>query len=428
MALADAAAAPPAAVAPAEADAAYRQALRDAERLILADRFTEARRHLLALEGAGHHDNQLQFLLGLTGYGLKDYDEAIRRFRRILAVEPGAVRVRLELGRAFFAKRDYANAQRQFEFARSGKLPPIVRRRVDGYLARIRQDRTLEAGVSLGIAPDTNINAGPSISSVSLFGLPFQLAPAAKASSGVGAAVAGHISWTPHLSPILRWDLGAVGAGKFYGRSYADDATASVFSGPHLVLDKVDASLDARLTRRWYGKAVYYNGYGASLDVTYFLSGRTGLVGEVSEMQLDYPAIALQNGLAQDYSLGVFHAITASSIGRASFSVGRLGASLPGLANHNVGGELRYLREVRGGFTFTVAARYLRSNYDAPLPAFAASRRDDQVVTQFTLLNRRIDYMGFTPLFSFTNTINHSNVPLYSFQRSQFEVGVTRTF
>lgn len=420
----------PVAAAPAQPEAAdtYATELRLAEKQINAGELQLAREKLLALEHAGHSDSQLQFLLGLVAFSLKDYTEAIRRFRHILANEPDAVRVRLELGRTYYARGDLRNSERQFQFVRSTRLPAPVRRKVDGFLSSIRQKRTFEVGVSLAIAPDTNINAGPSIDNVLLFGLPFQLSPDARASSGVGIAVGGRLQWTPHLSSRMRWDVDVAGAARRYGRSQFNDTSLALATGPHVVLDRIDASVHARYSRRWFGGPVFANAHGGSFDLTYHVSGRTGIVAGVGISRLSYPTLPAQNGVLQEYSLGLYRSLSPSSLGRVTLFAGRQGALQPALANKTLGTELNYLRETGGGFTFNLAARYRRTRFEARLPAFSAVRRDDQIAGQITLLNRRIDVEGFTPTLTFIQTRNLSNNALFRFRRSQFEFGVARVF
>jgi hypothetical protein len=66
------------------------------------------------------------------------------------------------------------------------------------------------------------------------------------------------------------------------------------------------------------------------------------------------------------------------------------------------------------------------TRYDDMLPAFAKTRSDDTVMLAFTLLNRRLDYHGFTPRFSYVFSEQHSNIPIYSFTRNQFQIGLRR--
>jgi outer membrane protein len=126
-----------------------------AELLMQGGHPAEARKLLEALEKSEPRDNQTQFLLALLDMGDKDHDSAIRRLHRILVSEPKAVRVRLELGRAYFERGDYGNAERQFRFARAGRNPPGVTANIDHYLIAIRSLKRLSFAVSLAVAPDT---------------------------------------------------------------------------------------------------------------------------------------------------------------------------------------------------------------------------------------------------------------------------------
>jgi outer membrane protein len=71
---------------------------------------------------------------------------------------------------------------------------------------------------------------------------------------------------------------------------------------------------------------------------------------------------------------------------------------------------------------------YFITRYDAMLAAFGKTRSDDAVSLAFSLLNQRFEYHGFTPRFSYVFTEQHSNIPLYSFTRNQFQIGLTSLF
>jgi hypothetical protein len=47
---------------------------------------------------------------------------------------------------------------------------------------------------------------------------------------------------------------------------------------------------------------------------------------------------------------------------------------------------------------------------------------------QIALLDRKIDYHGFTPRIIYTYTRNNSSIPLYRFSRNRVELGITRSF
>lgn len=426
-----------AAAAPATAAAAapvsqHADPLAVAEVMIGQNRFDSARKILEVLaahkSGDRGRDNQVQFLLGILDIQDKDYDSAILRFHRILVSEPKQVRVRLELGRAYYLKKDYADAQRQFLFARAGHLPPTVQGNVDRYLGAIRALQTFSYNVSFSLATDTNLNAGPATDSVSLYGLPFQLSPGAQANSGVGLSLDTSAEWSPRLTRRLKWRLGSQLHRSQYRQSEFDDMTLGLYTGPHLTLKRWDFNLLGSVARRWYGDRTYTNTYGGSLDSTFYVTARLGLGGSVGLSHIAYPQIPLQDGTGYTYAANVFYTPTPASIIRASTSFGVQDAQIASYSNHSQQYGLSYSREFRGGLTVSVAPSYTRIGYDAPLLAFGTTRIDHQLTGQVSLLDRKLDWDGFTPRLVYIYTRNASTIPLYAFHRNRVELGFTRAF
>jgi hypothetical protein len=84
--------------------------------------------------------------------------------------------------------------------------------------------------------------------------------------------------------------------------------------------------------------------------------------------------------------------------------------------------------DVPFGFTAAFAPAYSATNYHGVIPGFGIARHDHTLVLQLNVLNRRLDYHGFTPKFAYTYTDNVSNLPLYRYTRSQIDVGITSQF
>lgn len=402
--------------------------LNAAEQLILTNHFDEARARLLELEESNPRDSQVQFLLALLDRHDKDYDSAIRRFRRILINEPKAVRVRLELGRTFYESGDLYNAERQFLFARAGKLPQAVIANVDRYLVSIRGLKTVTFGFSVAIAPDSNLNAGPAIDAVSLYGLPFQLSPDAKARSGVGLAVTTNAEWAPRVAKQIRFRMGALVNRSQYRATEFDDMTVSAYAGPRFNSRRWEFNLLGNVGRRWYGDRTYTDLLGGSADATYFINTRMGLGAGINLSHLKFPQNPQQSGDRGIVSASYFYAPTPASLLRASALAGRQNAQIAAYANDLRQIGFSYVREFKGGITLSLAPSYTHIDYHAPLSAFNATRVDNQYTGQVTLLYRRIDIYGITPRLIYTYTRNDSSIPLYRFTRSRWELGFTSSF
>lgn len=403
-----------------------------AEMLMTRGRFADARK--LLDEQAAHEsgeqkrDNQVQFLLGLLDMQDKDYDGAIAHFHRVLVSEPNQVRVRLELGRAYFLKNDYANAQRQFLYARAGKLPKAVLTNIDRFLSAIRQKKTFTWTLTFAVVPDSNLNAGPATDTVSLYGLPFQLSPDARANSGVGLSADLGAEWSPRIGERTKWRLGAGLHRVQYRQTEFDDMTLSVYTGPHLTLKRWDINLLGNVARRWFGDRPYSISYGPSADVTYYLNQRLGLGLAASLSQVNYHLNPLQNGLNASVSGSFFLASSPSSFIRGGVTIGRQEARFPGYAYESRQVGLSYTRELPGGITVGLAPSVTFLNYDAALAAFTAPRRDRQYAAQVSVLDRKIVWFGLTPRIAYTVIRNNSNIALYTFKRNRFEIGLTSTF
>ena len=391
-------------------------------------RLDDAKRVLGTLERTAPKNVQVQFLAGLIALQEQNYAQAITRFRRILSEHPDLARVRLELARAFYLAKKYDNAERQFRFARAGNLSVAVKARIDTYLAAIRQARTLTYSGSLAIVPDTNINAGPSLSSVTLYGLLFQLAPGARASSGVGIAANGSFDWSPHPENMLRFRLGGQLDTLDYPNHEFDDTSLGGYAGPRLLFGRLDVSLLATMFQRWYGDRPYNTGVGVSVPVLYSLTPRLGVTASLSVLSMRYVAPPGQDGLARSASLGLVSTLDTSSQASLVASVTRQDAALTAYAYTARQLQLTYLRDLPAGFTASVSPAYLTLDYDGGLVAFGQARRDTQWRLGVTVLNRRIDLSGFTPRLSYTHTDNRSDLAFYAYHRDQWMVGLTRAF
>lgn len=403
-----------------------------AEVLITKNRFDEAKKVLLGLErkpsGERARDNQVQFLLGLLDLHDEDYDSAISRFRRVLVSEPGTVRVRLEMGRAYYLSGHYTDAERQFMYARAGKVPKSVRANIDRYLGAIRQRKTFSYGLSFSIAPDSNLNAGPATDAVSLYGLPFQLSPNAKANSGVGVVLDANMEWAPRIAKRAKWRIGAGLHRSQYSQTDFDDMTLGFYTGPHLSLKRWDLNLLGNVSRRWYGDRGYSKAYGPSADATYYVSPRFGIGLSANVSQINYDQNQLQNGLSSSLSLSSFYTPTTASYVRGAVTVGRQDAQIAAYAFDSWQFGMSYIREFPGGITASITPTFTTLKYDAPLAAFPVARHDRQYAVQLSLLNRRLDFHGLTPRLGYTFIKNDSNLDLYTFSRSRFEIGLTSSF
>jgi tetratricopeptide (TPR) repeat protein len=125
----------------------------------------------LARELEGNVD--FDFLLGMAAVKSGRLPEAVFAFERILIVQPGNHRARLELARVYYLQQDYQNAKTEFSQVLAQQPPANVRARINAYLtdidAKIRAlSRSGSVFASVSVGYDSNINSSTSDDSVTV--------------------------------------------------------------------------------------------------------------------------------------------------------------------------------------------------------------------------------------------------------------------
>ena len=407
---------------------ALHSSVADAKALMEGGRSAEARQLLRQLTIRHPGSNDIDFLLGLIAVQSSDYDTAVDHFRAILVRSPDAVRVRLELGRAFFLKRDYENAFRQFQFARAGKLPPGVGASIDRFVAAIRTQKDWSYNVSFAIAPDSNINNGTSSRETELFGLPFELSEDTRRKSGIGLAVDAGVEFAPSVSDNVRLRLGAAIQRRQYREEEFNDMIVAFHAGPRLVLPRWDLSLLATGFRRQLGGRRLSEGVGARLEGTYAPGARTQLSLGLAAHEVRYPDFPLQDGRTVSVWGGAVRALTPSSSMNVRIGASRKTARTPELASWSGWIAAGYYRDLPGGFSLYVEPSYGTSRYDASDPFFGERRKDRLLELQLAVLHRQIVFTRFTPRIELTFARRDSSIDLYDFKQRRLEVGLTSSF
>jgi tetratricopeptide (TPR) repeat protein len=395
---------------------------------MLGGRSAEARALLQDLAAQYRDSNDVDFLLGMLDVEAKDYDRAARHFRAILARQPGAIRVRLELARAFYLDRDFENAFRQFQLARAGNPPAGVIASIDRFLSLIRRQKSWSYSFSAAIAPDSNISTGTSDREAIIFGLPFELSDKTRRRRGTGIAVETGAEFAPRIGETTRLKLGvAVQRRDYPGRDF-DDMIVAVDAGPRLVVDKWDLSLTATGFQRRFAGRRLSNGVGVKGEASFYIDARTAISAGLSAQQIRYPHHPLYTGSAYSGWASVTRALTPKSFLSARIGASRKGAKTADLAYWSGFISAGYYRDLPAGFSVYVEPSYSRSRYDAPDPFFGERRRDKLLELHLTVLNRRIDLRGFTPRIGLTLARRRSTIDLYDYSQRRIEVGVTRAF
>ena len=148
--------------------------------------FDEALTILRPLAKAHPERTNLHFLLGLAAIERSRLaqtskeeqqallDEAIATLHKLLVNHPKLERVRLELARAFFYKKEDSLSRKHFERVLAGNPPPPVAENIQRFLNEIRARKRWSVYLGSTLKPSTNIGRNSETEIINIFGLPFR--------------------------------------------------------------------------------------------------------------------------------------------------------------------------------------------------------------------------------------------------------------
>ncbi len=396
---------------------------------IAAGQLDEADRVLAGAQDELVDRNDLDFLRGAIALERGDYDKAIAAFRAIVARDPSLNRVRLELARAFFLSGDDEAAEHHFHIAEAAGLPDEVQRKVDQFLDDIKRRKSWGIDVAVGVAPDTNINAGTASRTVNIYGLPFTLDDNARKQSGVGFAGSIGASYQIALDADTRLMVGGRFNDLDYEGNQFDDRNVSGFLGPRFLLGNgSDVSVAATASRRWYAGTGYSIGTGGRISGESALSPRLLLSASLDVQRLVYDDIPDYTGPVVAANLGLTYGLDEVSFLRFDLALMREQARAAEFRDTQYFAGANYFRELPWGFGVNVGAGVAIGRYDPQIAAFDLTRHDTTLTYRFALSNRNIDLYGFTPVITYIHTDRESNIDLYSFGRDRAEFSLIRNF
>ncbi len=150
------------------------------EKYIKQQQYAKAYQRATSLHLEYEGDPRFDYLYGLAALQTGHYNEAVFSLDRVTINTPNVIRPRLELARAYLSLNNHSAAIKEFNDVLSLSPPPVVRQKVQAYIAELQKksDKKTRKSVtkslaSFSIGYDDNINFGSSESEIDLpsFGL-----------------------------------------------------------------------------------------------------------------------------------------------------------------------------------------------------------------------------------------------------------------
>ena len=424
--------------APAAAGAA------ETRTLVQQGKFDEALAILLPLVQAGAVDSNTLFLYGLAAVGAADrpgipekkraalLDAAISVFHAMLVRRPGLVRVRLELGRAFFLKGEDSLARQNFEQVMASKPPAAVALNVNRFLAQIRARKRWVMRVGAALAPDSNLGAGSDERIIYIHGRPFRRDQEDLTKSGIGVSVWAGGEYQYPLEDRWRLRAGADISRREYRDNDFDRMSLSVHLGPRLLIGRFsEASVMASARQHWLANKPDNRELGIRTEFRRRLTPRMAMTLHGSWHERRYEERTHLDGSVMDVSLSASHAFGPTL--RADLGVG-WGRERPETERWRH--DRRWLRAgitaaLPWGFTVGASGTLRWADYEGnwfPFTTDGSSRRDLTRSFRVNVFNRGFTVGGFSPQVSLVREDRTSNAQLHDYERTFAELRFVRLF
>ncbi len=359
-------------------------------------------------------------------------DEAIAALRGLLVNEPGLVRVRLELARAFFYKREDGLSREHFERVLAGDPPDAVVANVRRFLSQIRARRRWTMHMGLALAPDTNIGGASDERTIYIFGLPFIRDEEELTTSGVGLAVWAGGEYQHPLGDRLRLRAGADASIREYSAQKFDKVLVSVHAGPRVLAGRnTEFSVLGSGRQIWSGGTRDHLDLGGRLMMRHRLNRRLMLNGTASWHDRRYRGRNHLDGPVRSVTAGAGFLLTPTV--RLDLTAGH-GRDRPAtLTSRN---ESRWLQAgvsvaLPLGFTVGGGGGYrwtdYRGNWGYLTPG-GVSREDRTYNLRASVFNRAFTLMGFSPQVALVREVRSSNAQAHDYKRTSGEIRFVRQF
>lgn len=357
-----------------------------------------------------------------------DREGALYWFRQLLDEKPDAAAVRIELAALLQQMGHQKAAVRELRRAEAAGLPKEVARIVRNAASVLQENAPLSASLSMGIAPDTNINSATTARTIDIFGLPFELSRDGRATSGIGLTFSGQIVNRAQIDRSVRLISEANISGNLYRESTFDDVLISADSGPELPVGHSRIRPSAVIGMRFFGQSRLYNFLGANLASLSPFGPKGQLELTASVVDFVYSAKRREQS-GPSYSVGFAYdrVISPRLSVRLGTNLSRISARDSQYSSIGYTVDLLCSRDFPG---LTAFARGVLTalNGDSDFSFFDKPRKDRVYSADAGLIFRSVRLLGLSPSIRMTYTHSNSIINLYRFRRLRFEASLEKTF
>ncbi len=358
-------------------------------------------------------------------------DIAVRTFRAMLVRNPGLVRVRLELARAYFLQGEDAEAKEHFERVLAGENPEAVVANVSRYLSEIRKRKRWSSYFGFALAPDSNIGAASDDRTINIFGLPFERDQQQLTSSGIGLSVWGGGEYQYPLRDRVRLRVGGDISRQEYSGSEFDRMTLSAHVGPRwLIGNRSRASVLAIARHHRRINEPYADDLGFNTEVHRRFTLRTTGTLRTSWVERRHDGGGSLDGPRTSISLSLDRVLTPTLQGNLTLGWAGERTDREDRRNTSRWLQLGMTKAFAGGLTVSGGTTFRWTDYEGNWFPFTDGEPREDLLRSYRVSghHRAISWRGFSPKISLVFEERSSNAQLHDYERTFGELTLVRVF
>ncbi len=369
------------------------------------------------------------FILGQAFNALQLHEEATDVFRGILVHYPELVRVRLELARSLFLLREDAVADYHFRMALAGDLPELVQQNVHRYLQAIRNRRRWSLDFRATAVGNSNVNLAPTIRQIEMGPGVWILDRDARERSGYGISTQLFGEYRQPLEDDLLLRIGGFADHTHYSDTDFNDTIVGGHLGPHFILpERRTLTLLASGYQRWYGGHDLNYAIGPAIEFSMEPSERIRVAARLEHSFIQYDTATDYDGRLTSLLIRPLFILSPTSFVSTTLGIAYDRTEAEDLRNLQYRIGIGYQKDFSHGFTWGIQPDYRYVRYDHEWASFGTRREDHILTFRTNILNRKIDWFGFTPVLSYLYQNRESTIDLYEFDQHRFDFALTRQF
>lgn len=415
--------------------------LQQASKLLSTDQADKAYQLLQVNYDANQVGNQELFLLGMAAKKSGDKAAAKGYFEQLLAREPNAARVKLELAETVFQQGDKQYARNLLVDVKNLNPPQAVLQNINGFIQQIDNPLATRQSTGgrvqwqtwgeLGFMVDTNANAAPVVDTVTMYNIPFSLSDDAKETDDTAKIVKLGVSNARQINNTASWQTHLTAQWQDYNKlSELDSLQFSLQTGPYIALSPrtaLNVPITANRVKIGHEQSYYYYSYGISPRLSYRASPELTLNTAVTLAKRKYKSESKPDVLVTTLTPSVQYALSSNDIIGWGLTLGKEKSDNDFDSSRLLGTFANYRHAFNDDFSISFSLGYEGQSYDGREAAFTKKRKD-KLFNAGISATKYINAIDADLSLSISHSKNNSNLPLYDYKRTQTYLSINKRF